>query len=292
MPLALPELAPIVLLLVALGLAILATLLVKALFSWMQGTVSWLPGVGGVTAAILRKIEATLTGALGTAEAGIDKLMGAAFHILSKQWDWLWSEIKSHAKLLGMISPLLAAAIYAIEHIRGIAHGAHGAIIHLRARVKSLDKEYKGIEHRVRQLEKEFGKGIGHDLRTKVAGLEDDLTKLEGKVIPGLRTAVGTAETDAQRALREVGSIPFPAGAKTWAEAIAVALPALGLEWLRCNSNPFNGNKAACNLWGDLAGLLGLATLVIGIEDFRELVKLAQTVEREVTVGVQDLLKV
>lgn len=65
-----------------------------------------------------------------------------------------------------------------------------------------------------------------------------------------------------------------------------------GLEWLRCNSNPFKGNKNACGLWGDLAGLLGLVTAVLIAEDFEKLVREMQAVEGEAISVARDLFNV
>ena len=59
------------------------------------------------------------------------------------------------------------------------------------------------------------------------------------------------------------------------------AYRALGLDWLRCKSNPFNKNKNACGLWSDLEGLLAAATLVVGAMSLVELAREEQKVVGE-----------
>lgn len=284
MALPLLELSPLVLLVIALGLAIIATVIVKALFGPLISALQAIPLIGGKLASPLEAIARALTGALGSVEGGIDKIIGASWHLLSKQWDWAWREIRRHGVGLAESATMLGTLIGAYHLLRRLVHGIHTTVDAHSGAVKTLEKEYHGIEHRVKVLEREIGKGIGHDLRTRVAGLEDELGKVEGKVIPSLRSLAGTAEADAQRALADFRSIPFPAGVKTWAEAIAAGITALGLGWLRCDANPFNNNRNACNLWGDLAGLLGLVTAILAVEDFDTLVHEMQSVE-EVTIA-------
>lgn len=263
---------------IALGLAIIATTLIRAFFGPLVHWLESLPVIGGTLAYPFKAAAQALTNAMGAVEHGIDKAIGFMFHVLAEQFSWLWREIKSHAALIALVAPMLAAAIYAIRHLRhfthSIAHHAHG-VTHA---VRRLEKEWHGIEHRVRHLEREIGQGIGHDLRTRVAGLEDTLGNVTGRVIPSLRTAVNDATTDLANLRKWItDNIPLP-GTTAFTGAVAVALAALGLSWLRCDRNPFNGNRNACGLWGDLGDLLGLVIAAEAVLDFEQLVHEAQDV--------------
>jgi hypothetical protein len=286
--------APIILAIFLFSFAVVYTLraFIAAMFQTLINDLKAIPVIGGKLASPLEGIAQAVSNALGAAEGRIDQALGASMHAMARLTEWTWREFKAHSGVIAAIASItanLATGYHALKSL--VHHTAHG-VAGVLPRVKSLEKEYHGIEHRVGRIEREIGKGIGHDLRIHVKALEEELSKVENKVIPNLRSLAHEAETEAERAFREVEAIPFPSAAKTWAEAIALALPALGLEWLRCNSNPFKGNKNACGLWGDLAALLGLATAVLAVEDFEALVREMQAVEGEAIGLAKDLFNV
>jgi hypothetical protein len=155
----------------------------------------------------------------------------------------------------------------------GIEHG-----------VKTLTKEYHGIDRRVHRLEHELAAGIGNDVRVEVGKLDRELHKLRTRVIPKIESEAQAAEADVT-ALGTYVRDNYLSNAETDIEAaVAIGLAALGLGGLRCNSNPWKNNPNACGLWGDLADLLGLA-LALGVAlDFETFVHEAQAAT-EATVG-------
>lgn len=285
MPAALLELSPIVLLIIALGLAIVATKLIHALFGPLVSALQTIPVIGNSLASPFEAIAASLTRFLGSVEDGIDRLIGAMFHILAAQFEWLWREIKSHAALLGLVSPLLAAAVYAIEHLRALVHSAHSVASSVGHAVKTLEKEFHGIEHRVKVLEREIGAGIGNDVRTSI----DHLLKWEKAAQAEL---AADAKAIAQTIPAEIGALRDFLGIKSgsdylsWAAGIVTA--ALGLSifnWFRCDNARNMANNRGCSAWGALDDLLGLLALGIAAENFDTLVHEAQDLtEGAVTV--------
>ena len=292
MALPLLELSPIVIALIALGLAIVTAAIIRATLGKLADAASLLPGIGGWLRGAIDSVAAAITSVLGKAESGVDHLIGTMFHLLAEQFNWLWREFKRHT----LIGSLLATLVYAITHSLSYLRHHVADLQRLRTsisgRIKTLEKEWHGIESRVKSLERDWTKGIGHDLITHVRALEQTVGNVENRVIPSIRTAVNKAETDVT-ALRKWITDNVPVlGSAAFAGAVAAALSALGLSWLRCNSNPFNNNKNACGLWGDLANLLAIAVIAGEIASLDELIKVAQGVTGEIVQGVEELLQV
>lgn len=286
---ALAELTPLVLALVALGLATLATILVYALFHPVINFLQSIPAIGGTLAYPFEKASQFLLNALGAAEAKVDSFIGAMFHVLADQFSWAWRELKDHGAALLETATIVGTLVSAYHLLRRLVHGIHSTTQGFGHAIRRLEREYHGIEHRVRVIEREIGQGIGHDLRVRVAGLEAEVGTLENKIIPSIRTAVNTAEGEVS-ALRKwvTDNIPLP-GTKTFLAAVAVALSALGLDWLKCNSAKNVLNNRTCSLWNTLDDLLALATAVYAVAEFDTLVHDMQAVEEEVIGVAKDL---
>jgi hypothetical protein len=145
------------------------------------------------------------------------------------------------------------------------------------------------IGHERRQVAEEIKvtRRVIHSTETKV---ENQVKAVAGTLAHELPTVHGL-ERDFTGLKKRLHSLE-----KTLSPAALVALigatifQTFGLEWLRCKSNPFHGNKNACGLWGDLSGLLGLATLALAATDLEKLAKEMQAVELDVTTGISDLL--
>jgi hypothetical protein len=290
MPAALLELGPLLLGLVCLALATILTVLVYALFHPLIAALQAIPVIGGRLAGPFKAIESAVLRALGAAEHKVDALIGWSWHLLAKQANWLWREVKRHGLVALQVATLTYSIVDAYHRLRHLVHSIRHVTTASSGAIKRLEKEYHGIEHRVKSLERAIAKGIGHDLRIRVAGLEEELGRVEGKTIPAIRSRVASVEHDIGSLRKWVtDNVPL-IGTAAFAGAVAWALSNLGLGWLRCNSNPFNNNKRACGLWDDLAGLLGLATLALAATDFEELVKAMQEVEDDVTKGLYELL--
>lgn len=269
---ALPELVWFALLLLCFALVYVSRRFVHALFQPLIAAAGHVPGLGGVISGALNAIDQSISSALGSVEQGIDELMGASWHATARLTDELWNLLKRHAAAIAIVSPLIGSIVQAIKVL--IRHAGHllNSAQAFGHRITALEHVVHHLTHEVDHVEKELGRGIEGNLHKRLAALEREFRGIDDVTIPGLRSLVNEAETAASTALADVKSIPFPASAKTWAEAVAVALPALGLEWLRCNSNPMNGNRDACGLWSVLSRLLGLAAFLTVAFDFKEFV--------------------
>lgn len=276
----LPELGLLALMFFALALALSGKKLAEALQQAMRAV----PIIGRAIAAILAPIPHGLAWAAGQLEHGIDVLLGATWHALARMTDWLWSQMVQHTAATLHLARLLGHEIYVHSGLQGAVHDLVKKYRGIEHGVKTLRREYDHLRSRVRALEREVGAGIGDDLRTRFDELHREWTRFRTKELPGIESDVARVPgeiADAEEWVRKT----FVSDAALATEAgAAVVLTALGLNWLRCESNPFNRNKGACGLWGDLSDILGLAVFAAAALDFEALVHEAQDVT-EVTVG-------
>jgi len=286
---ALAELTPLALLVLALGLAIVTLALVRAAVAVVRAVVGKVPYLGDALAAAVDRIGQSIIHALGRAVSGIESAIGWTWHNLAKEVSWIGREIRSHAQLLGIVSPLLADLVYLLTHLRtrvkSVEHSAHAH----DSVLERLKRHLHGIDRKLKHLEREIEQGIGDDVLPRLKALDKEVGRIETREIPKLRSDVATAEGDLTALGQWVKDHALVAGTGALTGAVAWALGRLGLDWLRCRSNPFNGNKNACGLWGDLAGLLGLVTAVLAVSDFEDLIREMQALEGAVIGAAEDL---
>src|SRR2546430_1106340 len=109
MALPLFELTPIVMFIVALGVCLLALVLIKALFATASGAVGWIPFFGSKITGDLHKVEQRLTNALGKAVGGLEHRIGVAWHSLAHLVEEIGSKIAGAYELLYALVQLTAA---------------------------------------------------------------------------------------------------------------------------------------------------------------------------------------
>jgi len=255
---------PIVVPLVGLDLlvvvlwAIATALAIALVMDKLSGILAGVPWIGGKLSDAAASMAKAVTNAAGTLEHGVDSIIGGAWHQLARYLDKLLNQFEAHsavilhlAKIVGHLAYSHSGLSAAVKAASRVAHAA----LHLG---HTLQREYHGIEHRVKTLEQKVGAGIGHDLRTEVKALEQELHGIEKQVIPGLRQGIDTAEgelSDLERWLGVKAGLKF----SDWATAlVASALAALGLGGLRCSTLGNLLGKRGCGLWQGLDDLLSL----------------------------------
>lgn len=269
-----PELGALAIALLCLGLALIATLIVKSLISSMGGV----PLIGRVIGAVLSPVAHALQWAAGQAEHGVDLILGATLHTLSKVLEWTFDYYKAQASALLQMAHIIGGQLYNVSGLRSVVTRLEKAWHGIEHGVRDLHREVTKLEHKVNVIDHEISKGIGDDVLPRLRHLEREIGHVENKVIPGIRSAADAAEADVSELAKYIAD-NFVTDAELVTEAtVAALLTAGGLSWLRCNSNPFNGNKQACGLWSILERVLGLAAFLTVAFDFREFVAASQTV--------------
>lgn len=258
MPEAIPELIWYALLFFVLAFAFTARKLTKALFGPLISLLQAIPAIGSRLAAPFKAIESAITGACGSIEAGCDRLMGQSWHQTARLLDWTWKEIRRHAHTLAVAAPIIGTLVELYDALRANVHHVTSARSGDAARIKRLEKEYHGIEKELKKLEREFNGIDDTGIGKRLHNLDHRLDVIEGTTIP----AIQAADTDAATAISNLWNwvhknVAIP-GTDVFTGAVAVALTALGLGGLRCNSLLSSLKRRGCGLWSGLEDLLGL----------------------------------
>ena len=264
---ALAPLAPFVAALVALGLAVLLTVLVLAMVRFLGDA----PVIGGWIAGKAVAAEKAIAHALGTVFAGIDAFIGGCIHNLARRVDTLGNAIEgaSHAAL--EVAEALNPVTITTHIARAVAHATAQALHGIEHGVKTFERELRGIEHGIKRLERALERGIGHDLILQLGRLERDLTHLGRWVIPGIRGDIRAAEHEIGNIFEWAKGKASLIGVGTFGMAVAAVLEAVGLNWLACRNGPERVGRSGCGLWddlGDVLGLLAAAELALNFETF------------------------
>jgi len=287
---------PIVVPLVALDVLVVAlwclavALAIALVMDKLSSILAGVPWVGGKLSDAVKSMAKAITNAAGTLEHGIDSAIGAAWHALSRYVDHLFNQFVAHSSLILHLAEVVGKHVYSISGLRAfvksIAYVAHAAL-HL---ANKLERQYHGIEHRVKTIEREIGAGIGADVLPRIKTLEREVTGIEQGVIPDLRAGIKTAEGEVTQLENFIKAIP---GTRylDWAAGIVTA--ALGLEvWnlLRCTFLRNLWGNRGCGLWQGLDDLLGLLFDAVLFVDLCNMLPLVEGLFAEFEAPLVDLI--
>lgn len=263
---------------------------IVALLQWVANFLRSLPGIGGTVAGWMEGIAKAIAHAAGGLAGGVDKMIGGAWHLLSNYVDKALNQLIEHSAVLLHLAEIVGNGLYAVSglraFVRSISYVAHTAL-HL---ADKLQREYQGIEAKVRTIEHEIGAGIGNDVRTSVDHLlkwekvaKGELATLEGE----LGKAVDVPLTDLEHFL---GVKPLTKYLD-WAAGIVTA--AVGLEafnLLKCGFLRNLWNNRGCGLWQGLDDILGLLFDAVLFADLCELLPQAVTLFGEFEAPLTELI--
>lgn len=268
-------------------------LLIAVILGYISGVLSGLPFPLNKLAGPVESLAHGLTSLSTRVFRGTESLVGAGLHWVARKLEAGLNQFVAHAAVLERLAAEVAGGIYSVSGLRALVHGLQHAFRGIEAGIRGLTRAWHGIEHRVKALERAIASGIGHDLRIEIKALEREWHGFKTKELPAIEADVGALGSDVATAERWVAK-NFVSDAELATEATAAAiLAAAGVSWLRCNSNPFNNNRNACGLWGDLANLLAIAAIdAATLASLYELIGIAQQVTPTVTGLASDLLKV
>lgn len=278
-------LAPLIPVVIALGCLIIAgllTVLTLALINVLKDA----PVIGGWIANKAVAIEQGISGAIGRALSGVDGLIGGAIHHLAHYADNLWGEVREQARVLEALASSFAATANVGSVVRDLTRGLHRAVHYLGGQVGTLARDFKGIEHRVKTLERDISKGIGHDVLPRLRSLDKEVAKIENSTIPAIRQAEAEAASSISNLYDWIKGKADIAGVGYFAAAVTAVLALVGNGWLACKENPFSKSNTPCNLWADFARFLPFLGLLALAFDFPEFVKAAELVAEEIGPSV------
>jgi hypothetical protein len=268
---------------VALAVCLAVVYFAKAFFGLAGGLLGKLPVVGGWIDSGLTSIEHKIVSTMSSAAASCDAKVGAAFHQLARVIDWLGHEIAAHANLINTLATILLGQNIAAE-IRAAIRAFH-AIIH------GVESAAHTALRQIVTLEKTVRRSIAIDVSPRVKSLEREVGRVVEHDIAGLRARERALEDGALHTFRWIKAHPGALASTAFAGAVAWAVGRLGMGWARCTNWNRIGRSVCGVPTGEIDALLGLLVGGAALLEFRELVKLAQSVEHGVASGLQDIAK-
>lgn len=275
MVIALPLIGEISVVLVVLWMVAIA-LGIAVILDFIAGKLHGLPfplnQLAGPVHGLADGITSVAYGAIHTSE----KVVGWSFHLLAQFWDKLWSEVKSHAIAIAETATIIGLLVNAYHLLRSLVHHSVHAAEALLPRIKTLEREFKGIEHGVKELGKLLAAFGGIDALIKLIHLLKQLEHSTGGAIKGLTGTLDGIKgqiSDLKRFLGIRNGITY----LEWAAGIvATVIGVEALSSLKCDEFGRNFRNRGCSQWGALDDLLGLLALGILAADFDTLVHEAQ----------------
>lgn len=248
-------------LLVALGLIVVATLLVGALFEIAQSGIGWVPWLGGKAKAKLVVIEQRINNRMNRAAAGLEARIGETWHTLAAIVEetgtaiWEVAKAAAHIEWLIRVKYPLAAWKYALAHAqRGLKVIERKGDVIIRRETISRKALKAAVAAAVAAAlhAKHYAVSVGHAIPNP---------------FPRIRRAEKRLDNQAKRLTKlERATIGTAAAAVT-----LTALKRIGLGWLKCEKVNRTG-KALCGMdprtFESLLLDLSVLTVAFNIETF------------------------
>jgi hypothetical protein len=289
-PEVLAPLIPLVVALVCLAIAYMLTVLVIALMKPIVDLLSQIPVIGGRLAGLVVKVEQAVSNAIGHAFGAVESLVGACFHEMARMTDWLWREFEAHSGLIAAIAGPLGSLLLAFHAVKSLvhtlAHGSHS----LTGRLRTAEKDLAKFEKSVAKFETNIHREVYKHVVPRLAAAEGELSHIEDRVIPGIRSIAQGAEADVTALQKWISDNALVAGTTAVVGAVAWALGRLGLGNLTCPSFGKFLSKWGCGLGGLLDGLLGLVISALALENVCTLLPVLETAFGDVVGPVIHLL--
>lgn len=260
-------------LLVALGLVILTERFCRALFGRAAGLIAHVPWLGTTIANGLTSVEQRLTHYLGGAAEALQGYIGVVWHATARTVEYLGHQVLAQSVALYNLAASLPADLSKL-----ITQTIPKAITNT---VKVVEHTTTTVVQRVVKVEKVVTHTVTHTATAAAKAVAIPADQVINGTIDELRDRVKALEDGAVDLYRKArGVITVPAVAAAGA-VVAVALTALGLNWIRCNNWKKVG-RSGCRLDTSLLDALLTDTLaIVGVLSVVEFANELRAVEDE-----------
>lgn len=266
MPEAVADLVSLVVEALCFALVWCIRILALAILDVLAASVGHVPFLGDALKGAVNSVAQAGSSALGRVENGLGVAIGASWHALAWSTDETWHLLKESALGYAAAGELLARVVYAHSGLKSLVQGHAHAQDATAAKVKTLEKEYVGIEHKVKQLERDVSRGIGHDVLPRLGQLEKEAARIETVELPAAEAATQQAQSAIDNLYDWAKGKASLLGVGTFSFAVAAALSALGLAGLSCTNFKNLLGKFGCGLGTLLNDLLGIMVSVVALE--------------------------
>jgi hypothetical protein len=239
---------------------------ISIILGYVSGVLSGLPFPINKLAGPVKSLAQGITNVCGKLEAGVDHLVGAAWHMFARYLDHLWQQLEQQSVVVWEIAHLMgliSGAIHKVEAlVHSVSHIGHGAA----AAVKALSREFDHLQRRVNTFERAIETEIGKVIRPQIRRLEHEVARVEDVAIPDIRGIALGVEADLTALQKWITRNFAVVGTSVFAGGVAIALTTLGLDWIKCNSAKSFFRRAGCGFWKLLEDALAiLATLALSV---------------------------
>lgn len=265
------------------GLCQAVVAVARAFFGTAEGALGWIPFVGKVVEHKLTDIEHKIV-----------SLIGGYGHHFENQFFTRWHALGSLLRLWAHRIEEGALTSFHIARAVAVLWGqlAVGNTKGLRAYLHRLERFY--FAQVAPRLDHALGlarAAAPAALTRRVGALAGDLEHVITWDLPHLRARTKRLEDEYARLRDRIGASAKAIATTAFIGAVAIALGKLGAGWTTCRPWRKIGKQVCTTPLGDIEALLALFATGAIVADFRELVKLAQTVEHGVASVLQDVAK-
>lgn len=224
----------------------------------MRPVAQWFTGLN----TLFRDVFRTQTEALEGTAAAVERITG---HTIPKAVSAKIAPVKATAQ----------SAAHTAAKANAHATSTSTALTHYRVRTD------KSLAHATVAVDVTLPQQIGR-IRTRVGTAEGKIARDGGRI--------SDLEHGASRTWDWIRTHPLASATAAMGAAVTVALSRVGYGFLRCRSWQRIGRSLTCTQADNLGALLGLAATAAVISDFRDLVRIAQSVEHETASAIHTLL--
>jgi hypothetical protein len=300
------DLFPLLACLGALILILLARQLSSALFGIANTALGWIPWVGNKAKGELTRIDQRINNYMSQIVDGLQGKVGEYWHALGNLLASIGNEIVAGEDAFAKLAWYVLYK-YPVHVIGAVAHRALADARHVLRQLEALTVRVEhaaqalshpwtgpiasGVKAGTRALTGEI-RAIDRWIGTRGRWLQHEVSVTLPRDIAGLRARDKSLERAYSRLWKQIRRLDKITAGTLFAGAVAIALGRLGAGWVRCGNWNRIGRTVCRTPFGDIEGLLALLATGAVIADFRELVKLAQSVEHGAAVVIQDIAKV
>lgn len=261
-----------------------STLIVQAIHFVIQHTIGAIPLVGDIVNAITGPVFAAVERGFADAAIGVEGAIGYYWHALATIAGWLAREIRSQAALIERL------AYYALPSTW--ADIAWHELGKLRQLIDSYARGIDRLAGRIDRFIDSLPGRVQNIIEPRIRSLDHTLDRVVLPDIAGLRARTRSLLDRLDNLWERVRKLDKLLGTAAFAEAVAVALAALGASWITCR----NWKRIGRNVCGMptqlLDDLLGLIVDLIILENICSLIPLLETAASDVGTPLVEALTV
>lgn len=248
---------------VAFGMVKFSTLLVQAIHFVISQTIGRVPLVGSIVGAITGPVFAAVERGLADAAIGVEGAIGFYWHGMATVASWTARELRSHALLIWHLANYAMPWEWGRILVREIGQARHAAALAYRLAATVL--------HRLGNLERTFVHRVDAAVLPRFTAIEHEIGRVIYPDIAALRARTRVILDRLDATWHRVRGIEGRLTTAALTGAVAVALTALDLNWIRCRNWRRLGRHVCGIPFELLDALLAVSIEALAIADLCDL---------------------